>query len=109
MDRVNERERAFRGGDSGVKYLARGPKIDWGVILLKPGEEMKEHGHAQVEETFYVVEGAPIMVVDGADIQAETGDVFRLDPFERHAIRNDGDVSAKLVFVKTPYLPDDKI
>ena len=32
----------YRGGTSGVKYLMRGPSIDWGVILLKPGELMAE-------------------------------------------------------------------
>ena len=43
MQRVNERDQAYRGGDSGVKYLFRGPRIDWGVILLKPGESLGGH------------------------------------------------------------------
>ena len=36
----------YRNKDSGVKYLMRGPSIDWGLIYLKPGEMMggKAHG-----------------------------------------------------------------
>ena len=108
MQRVNERDCAFRGGDWGVKYFMRGPKIDWGLILLKPGQAMGEHGHEQVEETFYIIDGAPTLIVDGEEIATERGDVFRLDPPERHDIRNDADRAARIVFIKTPYLPKDK-
>jgi len=108
MQRVNERDCEFRGGDSGVKYFMRGPKIDWGVILLKPGQSMGEHGHREVEETFYCMQGAPTMIVDGREIRAGQGDVFRLEAPERHDIRNDTDADVKVIFIKTPYLPKDK-
>ncbi len=66
MKRVNEKEVPFRGGESGVKYLMRGPSIDWGLILLKPGEKMAEkaHGHNLLDETFYFVEGDGVMIVN---------------------------------------------
>lgn len=108
MHRANEHAMEFRNGDCGVKYLMRGPKIDWGVILLKPGQAMGEHGHEHVEETFYFVEGAPTLVVNGEATKTEQGDVFRLEPTERHDIRNDTDRPAKVIFIKCPYLPDDK-
>ena len=108
MQKVNEKECKYRNGDSGVKYFMRGPKIDWGVILLKPGQAMGEHGHRQVEETFYVVEGAPTLIVDGRAISTATGDVYRLDPPERHDFRNDTSAPARIVFIKAPYLPEDK-
>ncbi len=108
MQRVNERQCNFRGGDWGVKYFMRGPKIDWGMILLKPGHSMGEHGHQQVEETFYFMQGAPVLIVDGKEINTEQGDVFRLEPPERHDIRDDTQDTAKVIFIKTPYLPNDK-
>ena len=108
MQRINEKRCEFRGGDWGVKYLMRGPKIDWGVILLKPGQSMGEHGHMEVEETFYCIQGAPTMIVDGEEIRTEEGDVFRLEPPERHDIRNDTPEAVKVIFIKTPYLPKDK-
>jgi quercetin dioxygenase-like cupin family protein len=108
MQKVNERDCAFRGGDSGVKYFMRGPKLDWGLILLKPGQAMGEHGHKVVEETFYVLEGTPTLMVDGRKIPTGPGDVFRLAPRERHDLCNDAGEPARVIFIKTPYLPDDK-
>jgi len=109
MERVNEHDLEFRGGDSGVKYLFRGPRIDWGVILLKPGEALGGHYHREVEETFYVAEGRGTFVVNGEELPAGTGDAFRMQPQDRHDIRNDCDAPMKLVFIKCPYLPDDKV
>jgi len=109
MQRVNEREKEYRGGDWGVKYLMRGPKLDWGVILLKPGQTMGGHGHREVEETFFFIQGAAKMVVDGVEYPAVEGDAFRVEAPERHDIVNDSEADVKVVFVKTPYLPEDKI
>lgn len=108
MQHVSERDCAFRGGDSGVKYFIRGPKIDWGLILLKPGQTMGEHGHREVEETFYVIDGTPDLIVDGKRIRTGPGDVFRLEPPERHDLSNNTEEVARVIFIKTPYLPDDK-
>lgn len=43
MQLVNEYDLSFRKGDSGPKYLFRGPNIDWGVLLLKPGQTLGKH------------------------------------------------------------------
>jgi quercetin dioxygenase-like cupin family protein len=109
MQKVNESEFAYRGGDSGVKYLVRGPKIDWGVILLLPGQTLGGHYHQEVEETFYVVQGRGTFIVNGQEYQGVEGDAFRMEPTDRHDIRNDSDQPLKLVFIKCPYLPQDKV
>ncbi len=109
MQQVNENEQAYRGGDSGVKYLFRGPKIDWGVILLLPGQTLGGHYHEQVEETFYVLQGCGVFVVNGQNYSAREGDAFRMEPQDRHDIRNESAQPLKLVFIKCPYLPKDKI
>ncbi len=108
MQKINERDCAFRGGDWGVKYFMRGPKLDWGLILLKPGQAMGEHGHREVEETFYILEGKPTLTVDGRKIPTVPGDVFRLEPPERHDLSNEAKDPARVIFIKTPYLPADK-
>jgi len=109
MQRVSERDSAYRDGDSGVKYLGRGPRIDWGVILLKPGQRLGGHYHEEVEETFYVDRGSGTFLVNGERILASEGDVFRLEPSDRHDIVNESDRPLKLVFIKCPYLPKDKV
>ena len=109
MERANESEKTFRKGDSGPKYLMRGPKIDWGVIALNPGEKMGVHGHNAVEETFFFIQGAPKIIIDDVSYDVKEGDAFRLEPLEKHDIHNDTDSPVKFVFIKCPYLPDDKI
>ena len=109
MQKVSESELEYRGGDSGVKYLVRGPKIDWGVILMLPGQTLGGHYHEEVEETFYVVSGRGTFVVNGKSLPAAQGDAFRMEAQDRHDIRNDSDSPLKLVFIKCPYLPQDKV
>ena len=110
MKRINEKDFQFRGGESGVKYLMRGPSIDWGLILLKPGEQLAEkaHGHKLLDETFYFVEGDGVMIVDDEDFNALEGSVFLVEPKEMHNIRNDSQKPIKIVFIKGDYKPDDK-
>jgi mannose-6-phosphate isomerase-like protein (cupin superfamily) len=109
MEKVNEFEKAYRDVDSGVKYLFRGPKIDWGVILLKPGQRLGAHYHNEVEETFYFVQGKGKVYINEVEYQAELGDAFRIEPKEHHDILNDTDEPTKMVFIKSPYLPKDKV
>ena len=109
MERVNESERTYRGGESGVKYLLRGPKIDWGVILLLPGERLGAHYHNEVEETFFFIQGGGKVYVNEVEYEAKVGDAFRMEPPEHHDILNDTDEPTKIVFIKCPYLPEDKV
>lgn len=109
MQRVNERECAYRGGASGVKYLLRGPRIDWGVILLLPGEQLGGHYHNEVEETFYVLQGQGRFIVNDEPYAVAEGDVLRMEPTDRHDIVNDSQAPLKMVFIKCPYLPKDKV
>ncbi|MEJ2249307.1 MAG: cupin domain-containing protein [Candidatus Lokiarchaeota archaeon] len=110
MKKVNEKDFEFRGGDSGVKYLMRGPSIDWGIIKLKPGEMMAEkaHGHHTIDETFYFVDGEGKMIVNDKEYDAPEGSVFLIEPEETHNIKNTSDAILKVVFIKGEYKPDDK-
>jgi len=109
MERINEKEREYRFGDSGPKYLFRGPVMEGGVIVFKPGQSMGAHYHHEVEEIFYFTQGDPLIVIDDQEYRVEEGDLFRIEPGEKHNIINDTDENTKIVFIKTPYLPDDKV
>ena len=109
MDRVNEHDQTFRGRDSGPKYMLRGPKHEWGIIVFHPGQELGRHKHAQVEETFYFERGAPQIIVDGVAHRVREGDAFRLDAGEAHDIINDTDEDIRIIFIKCPSIPTDKI
>jgi quercetin dioxygenase-like cupin family protein len=109
MEKVREAERQYRDGDSGVKYLFRGPRIDWGVILLLPGQSLEAHYHQQVEETFYVLEGQAAFYVDNVKHELVAGDAVRLEPPQCHSVVNESAEPLRMVFVKCPYLPEDKV
>ena len=111
LKKVHENDFEYRGGASGVKYLMRGPSIDWGVILLEPGELMadKAHGHSIIDETFYFVEGDGVMIIDNQEYQATQGSVFLCEQKEMHNIRNDSDKPIKIIFIKGEYKPNDKL
>ena len=109
MEQVNECDLEFRHGDYGPKYLFRGPHYEWGVIVFKAGQAMGPHKHEEVEETFYFTDGTPQLVVDGVATRVRPGDAFRLDAGEKHSIVNDADTDARCVFIKVPFLPDDKV
>ena len=110
MEHVREQDRAYRGGTSGAKYLFRGPKIDWGVILFAPGEQLGRHLHRAVEETFYFVEGAGgRFLVNEVEYPIAAGSAFRIEPGEVHNIINDTPGPLKAVFIKSSYDPSDKV
>lgn len=109
MKKINENDLEYRNGKYGPKYLGRGPNIDWGVIMMKAGTKMGAHGHNETEETFYILSGEGNLIIDDVTHSAKAGDVFYLSPKEKHDIVNTGDTDMKLVFIKSPYLPDDKI
>lgn len=109
MQHAKESDLTYRNGASGVKYLMRGPRIDWGVLLLLPDETLGQHYHAEVEETFYVVQGACTFLINGEHLSVSEGDVFRMEATDRHDIVNESGAPCKLVFIKCPYLPKDKV
>jgi len=110
VEHVREQDQAYRGGASGVKYLFRGPCIDWGVILFAPGEQLGRHVHHEVEETFYFVEGeGGRFIVDDGEHPISVGAAFRIEPGEVHNIINDTQAPLKAVFIKSAYRPKDKV
>ena len=108
MERVNANELEYRKGNSGPKYLFRGPRIDWGLIRFLPGETLGKHLHRELEETFYFHAGSGVITVDDLEYDISPGGAFRIEPGETHDIANTGEAPLEGVFIKHAYLPDDK-
>ena len=49
------------------------------------------------------------MLIDNVEHRVVPGDVFKLPPSEAHDIINDTGNPVRLIFIKCPYLPDDKV
>lgn len=108
MKTADERSNEYRTDRCGVKYLFRGPNLDWGVITLLPGDALGAHKHRKVEETFYFTGGDGVMVVDGDEHPARQGLAYYVEPGEAHDIRNNSNMPLSVVFIKYPYDPEDK-
>ena len=73
-------------------------------VELPPGEAIPEHDETgrDHEELFFVVDGTPTLVVDGADHPLRPGSFARLDPDRVRTVRNDGAAVAKVLIVSAP-------
>jgi quercetin dioxygenase-like cupin family protein len=109
VKKFNEHDKSFKNGDWGTKYFVNGPHWEGGLAVFKPGQKLGEHYHREIEEMFYFLEGKAQMIVDGKTHQAGAGDVFCVAAGEKHDIINDTEQPVKLLFIKAPYKPDDKI
>lgn len=100
----------FRFGEFGPGYVMRGPRTDFGVVQLRPGDDASNHYHAQIEETFTVLEGQATVWIDcQQSYELNVGDIVRCDPGEMHYFVNNSDVVFRALFVKAPYDPKDGV
>ncbi|HPZ40366.1 MAG TPA: cupin domain-containing protein [Candidatus Atribacteria bacterium] len=109
MELVREEDKAYRFGDWGIKYLFRGPNLDWGMFYLKPGTNLGAHYHHQVEEAFFILEGRGFLRTDGGEVAVEKGCALHLAPGEKHDLYAPEDSFLRGIFIKSPYLPEDKV
>ncbi len=101
MEKVNDKELEFKNKVSGSKYLfMEENKYSFGTAYLRPGDEIKEHLHADEAELFYFITGAPVFGCDGRETRVSEGDAFRVKAGEKHLIKNDTNAVVHLNFIK---------
>jgi uncharacterized cupin superfamily protein len=73
-------------------------------VELPPGESIPEHDEVERghEELFLVLDGAPTIVIEGADHPLRPGSFARLDPELTRTVRNHGDSVARVLIVSAP-------
>ena len=108
MFATKESEHEYRFGDSGPKYLMRGPRLNCGVVVLLPGQDFKAHYHKIMEENFLLLEGTLDIYVDGRLTTFSAGEFVHVEPGEKHYLINRYGAPAKAVFALGPSTPDDK-
>ena len=69
---VNEEDKEYRFGDSGPKYLMKGPRMNFALVQFQAGQDFKAHYHNVMEENFYILEGEVDIVVDLSLIHIST-------------------------------------
>ncbi len=104
MLKVNEQDFEYRFGDHGPKYLIKGPNIDLGIVVLKPGQDFPNHYHTICEEVFYILEGEIDFYINEQVISAKAGDMIQCAPKDTHYLINTSDKLFKAVFIKSPHI-----
>jgi len=106
---VNEKEKEYRFGDSGPKYLMRGPRMNYGVVRLKSGEDFNAHYHNVMEENFFVLEGKIDFAVDGKQYTLGEGEFIHIEPGQVHYLKNNTETPVKAAFALAPFMENDKV
>lgn len=106
---VNENDLEYRFGDSGPKYLMKGPNMNFALVQFQAGQEFPAHYHNIMEEDFYILEGEVDIVVDGVVNRLKAGQFIHIEPGEIHYVINNSDKVMKMVSTLAPYQEVDKI
>ena len=106
---VNENEREYRFGDSGPKYLMKGPRMNFAMVQFQPGQDFKAHYHNVMEENFFILEGEIDIVVAGVVNHLKAGDLIHIEPGEIHYCINNYDKPMKMISTLAPFTDPDKV
>lgn len=109
MFTLHENEREYRFGDSGPKYLMKGPRSNFAIVRFNPGEDFAAHYHEIMEENFYIIEGEVDIVVDGVKHHMKQGQFIHIEPKEVHYVINNYDKPVKMISTLAPFQESDKI
>jgi quercetin dioxygenase-like cupin family protein len=107
MKKVNESDFEYRFGDSGPKYLTKGPNVDIGVVVLKPGQDFPNHYHTTCEEAFFILEGSIDFYINSIRHSAKPGDMIQCRPGDSHYLINNSSNNFKAIFIKSPHIKEN--
>lgn len=106
---IDEKDREYRFGNSGPKYLMKGPRMNFALVQFQAGEDFKAHYHNVMEENFYILEGEVDIVVDGKVHTLKEGQLIHIEPGEVHYVINNSKAPVKMVSTLAPYQEVDKV
>ena len=106
---IDENEKEYRFGDSGPKYLMKGPRSNFALVQFQAGQDFKAHYHNIMEENFFILEGEVDIEVDGVCHTLKAGQLNHIEPKEVHYVINRSNSVVKMVSTLAPYQEVDKV
>lgn len=106
---LDSKNKDYRFGDSGPKYLMKGPRLNFAIVRFNPGQDFTAHYHNKMEENFYIVEGKIDIYVDDKKNTLTVGQFIHIDPKEVHYVINNYNEPVVMVSVLGPHQKVDKI
>ena len=71
-------------------------------VVIPPGKSSDAHYHKVSEETYYILRGVGLMIVDKQQVRLQPGQACLINPFEIHRIFNDGEDDLEFLAVSAP-------
>ncbi|MDR2701180.1 MAG: cupin domain-containing protein [Spirochaetaceae bacterium] len=106
---IDEKDKEYRFGDFGPKYLMQGPRMNFALVQFMPGQDFRAHYHEVMEENFYILEGTVTIVVDGTAHTIGPGQLIHIEPGEVHYVINESSSVVRMVSTLAPFQEVDKI
>jgi len=106
---VDEKDKQYRFGDWGPKYLMQGPRMNFAVVQFLPGQDFQAHYHEVMEENFFILEGKITIVVEGKPHDLTPGLMIHIEPKETHYVINRSDSVVRMIASLAPYKDGDKV
>jgi quercetin dioxygenase-like cupin family protein len=106
---IDEKDREYRSGDNGPKYLMKGPRSNFAIVQFMPGQDFRAHYHEVMEENFYILEGTATIVVDNVPHTLTKGQFIHIEPREVHYVLNRSGAAMRMVSTLAPFRETDKI
>lgn len=107
---------AFLGKSGEVIYELIGKVHDKNVahsialVEMKPGAFADQHYHPVIEESYYILKGHPLMVVDGEEKRLAPGQAILISPKSMHQIFNDTNEDVEFLAICAPaWVPDGSV
>lgn len=106
---IDEKDKEYRFGDNGPKYLMKGPRMSFALVQFQSGQDFKAHYHNIMEENFYIMEGEIDIIVDGKVNHLTKGQFIHIEPGEIHYCINNSNAVIKMISTLAPYEQVDKV
>ena len=106
---IDEKDKEYRFGDSGPKYLMQGPRMNFALVQFMPGQDFRAHYHAVMEENFFVLEGTVTIVVNGTPHDLGPGQFIHIEPNEVHYVINRSSSRIRMIASLAPFKEGDKV
>ena len=101
-------------GEEIYELIGRSPAIGGTIhhslvhVVIPPGKSSHAHYHKVSEETYYILKGEGLMIVDAKEFRLQLGQACLIKPFEIHQIFNDREIDLEFLTVSAPaWTPDD--
>jgi quercetin dioxygenase-like cupin family protein len=82
--------------------LVDSPRMFCDLYCLLPGQMQKVHAHADSDKVYYIVNGAPTLIIGDEERVLSPGEVAYAAPGVTHGVRNDTDTEAVCLVFMTP-------